>query len=267
MAAENHDPVEDDVRSTLKSSESTAFYMWLLITVSAGIIMAQDTWVSVQQPRLSTVDATAAFTKVMVIHGIWLVATIAFLIFTWYVRPTSAWKVHIAVGVVTACWTISVLGYSFADVERLRVSTWHCESAPTTATVDQSFLDTCEHTDTGRTIRLGGDIYLWSTDNEHYWRWIVPGEGLATLQTQWPSEVSAVYLGSNGDNPELTDGSLDSVPGGNWSARFDPRQSLDLHIYFIEEPADSPFEDATPESVGYHHVTEFMHHAGSSRTG
>lgn len=260
MAADTHDPVEDDARSIMQSSDSTAFYMWLLITVSAGIIMAQDTWVSVQQPRLNTTDATAAFTKVMVIHGIWLVATIAFLAFTWYVRPTSAWKVHIVVGVATMFWTIGVLVWSFNDVERLKVSTWICESSPTSDVVTEDFLNNCELADIGSTVRLGGDIFLWSTNDESYWRWIIPGEGLATLQTQWPSEVSAVYLGTNGDNQDLTEGALDSVPGGNWSARFDPQESLDLHIYFVEEPANPTQDDSTPEPVSHRRQsTEVLH--------
>lgn len=251
MSATSHDPAEEGARKAMESSDSTAFYMWLLITVSAGIIMAQDTWVSVQQPRLSTVDATAAFTKVMVIHSIWLVVTIGFLAFTWYIRPTSAWKIHIVVGAATVIWTIGVLVWAFTDVERLQVSTWQCDSAPTEAIATSDFLDSCTLIDSDTSIRLGGDIFLWSADNEHYWRWIVPGEGLATLQTRWPSQASAIYLSIDEVDAELTAGSQDSVPGGKWSARFDPHESRQLRIYFIEAVPLTPLETATPDAISF----------------
>lgn len=249
MSAEPHDPAENEREPLTEGSESTAFYMWLLITVSAGIIMAQDTWVSLQQPRLSTVDATAAFTKVMVIHAIWLVVTIGFIVFTWWQKPTSAWKVHLVIGGATVIWTIGVLTWSFTDVDRLHVSTWQCESAPTSEMVTEEFLDSCSRADMGVSIRLGGDIFFWSADDEDYWRWIVPGEGLATLQTRWPSQVNAVYLASNSPDATLTAGSLDSVPGGNWSARFDPNESRDLRLFFVESGPSIPIENGTPEPV------------------
>lgn len=268
MPAEIHDPGEDGLRAQLESSESTAFLMWLLITVSAGIIMAQDTWVSLQQPRLSTVDATAAFTKLMVIHAIWLVVTLGFLAFTWFVRPTTAWKIHMAIGILTVGWTLAVLVWAFQDVERLEVSTWRCETAPTTLITTQAFLDSCTLADTNTSIRLGGDIFLWSADDEHYWRWIVPGEGLATLQSRWPSPVVAMYLGMGGIDTELTAGSQDSVPGGNWSARFDPHESRKLHIYFIESPPTVPLQTATPDALRPLPIAkEHFNHERSKSTG
>lgn len=249
MPADAHEPAEYDEQPLVEFSGSTAFYMWLLITVSAGIIMAQDTWVSLQQPRLNTVDATAAFTKILVIHAIWMVATIGFMVFTWWVKPTSAWKIHLVVGAATIIWTIGVLTWSFTDVERLHVTTWRCESAPTSDVVTEEFLSSCSQTDLGISIRLGGDIFLWSADDEDYWRWIVPGEGLSTLQTRWPSQVNAVYLANNDAGATLTAGSLDSVPGGKWSARFDPATSRDLRIFFVEAGPTVPFENGTPEPV------------------
>lgn len=268
MSADMYDPAEDGAKAALESSESTAFYMWLLITVSAGIIMAQDTWVSMQQPRLSTVDATAAFTKVMVIHAIWLVVTLGFLVFTWFVRPTSAWKIHMVIGVVTVMWTAGVLVWAFQDVERLEVSTWRCESAPTALVTTDEFLDSCQLADTNTSIRLGGDIFLWSADNEHYWRWFVPGEGLATLQSRWPSQVIAMYLGAGGVDAELTAGAQDSVPGGNWSARFDPHESRELHIYFIESGPVVPPQTATPDALMVPlHNTEYLHDERTRPTG
>lgn len=262
MSVDAHDPVEDDFRSLLESSESTAFYIWLLITVSAGIIMAQDTWVSVQQPRLSTVDATAAFTKVMVIHSLWLVATLIFMAFTGWVKPTSAWKIHLVVGALTVIWTVGVLAWSFTDVDRLTVSTWRCETAPTSETVTEEFLDSCNRADMGISLRLGGDIFLWSADDERYWRWIVPGEGLATLQTRWPNQATAVYLASNEPGAMLTSGSMDSVPGGNWSARFNPTESRKLRLFIIESGPAIPVDRGTPEPVSTFPIdSRQMYHA------
>ena len=260
MPTDTRDPAEDGIKAVLASSESTAFYMWLLITVSAGIIMAQATYLGFQQPRLSTVDATAAFTKMMVIHAIWLVVTIGFLIFTWYARPTEAWKIHIAVGAVTVVWTVSVLVWSFSDVERLQVSTWRCESSPTEMIVTDDFLDSCTLADTTTNLRLGGDIFLWSADDEHFWRWIVPGEGLATLQTKWPSQTSALYLSSDEAGAEITAGAEDSVPGGNWSVKFDPQETHELRIYFIENGPAIPVEPGTPLPISFMpHDTERMY--------
>lgn len=247
MSTDIHDAPEEGAQALLESSESTAFYLWLLITVSAGIIMAQDTWVSVQQPRLSTVDATAGFTKILVIHAIWLVITIGFIAFTWHIRPTSAWKIHIGIGALTVAWTIGVLVWSFSDVERLTVSTWQCESAPTSNVATAAFLDSCERADIGSDIRLGGDIFLWSANDETYWRWIVPGEGLATLQTRWPSQVNAMYLATNEPDAVLTSGAEDSIPGGNWSAGFMPSASRDLHIYFVVATPILPTDLGTPD--------------------
>lgn len=249
MSADAHDPAEYEEQPLVEASGSTAFYMWLLITVSAGIIMAQDTWVSMQQPRLNTVDATAAFTKVLVIHALWLVVTLGFIAFTLWKKPTSAWKIHLLVGSMTVIWTVGVLVYSFTDVERLHVSTWRCEAAPTSEVVSEEFLSSCSRADLGISIRLGGDIFFWSADDEDYWRWIVPGEGLATLQTRWPSQVTAVYLANNDAGATLTAGSQDSVPGGNWSARFDPAESRDLRLFFVETGPSVPIDNGTPEPV------------------
>lgn len=246
MPEDTHDAAEESVQGVLKTSESTGFFLWLLITVSAGIIMAQDSWVSLQQPRLSTVDATAAFTKVLVIHSLWLVATLLFIGFTAWVKPTSAWKIHLVVGALTLAWTVGVLAWSFSDVERLHVTTWRCESSPTETIVTDEFLNSCTPADMSTTIRLGGDIFLWSADDEHFWRWIVPGEGMSTLQTRWPSSVLAMYLASDEPGTVLTAGSMDSIPGGNWSARFEPGESRNLHIYYVEFTPDTPEQRSTP---------------------
>lgn len=248
MSTDTHDASESGAPVALESSESTTFYMWLLITVSAGIIMAQDSWVSLQQPRLGTVDATAAFTKVMVIHAIWLAVTIGFMIFTWLVRPTSAWRIHMVIGALTVVWTIGVLVWAFSDVERLNVSTWRCETAPTSNVATEDFLAGCERADIGSDIRLGGDIFLWSANDQQHWRWIVPGEGLSTLQTRWPSQVNAMYLSVDEPDAVLTSGAEDSVPGGNWSAGFTPSESRDLRIYFVEAAPVVPINNGTPDS-------------------
>lgn len=241
------DEPQQNTEENTSGGESTAFYMWLIITASAGIIMAQDTYVGLQQPRLGTMDATAAFTKVLVIHVIWMLVTLGFIGFTWAKRPTSAWKLHIAIGCVTVIWTVGVLISAFTNVERLTVSTWRCTTAPTSSTITEEFLDSCSLADMGSSIRMGGDIFLWSTNDENYWRWIVPGEGRATLQTRWPSQVSAVYLARDTDNAELSMGAEDSVPGGQWSAGFDPAVSRDLNIFYIEGTPVLPIESATPD--------------------
>lgn len=250
MVADIHDATDDGARAVLESSESTAFYIWLLITVSAGIIMAQDTWVSFQQPRLSTMDATAAFTKVLVIHAIWLVVTLGFMAFTWFIRPTSAWKIHLGMGALTVAWTVGVLVWGFTDAERLEVTTWRCETAPTSEVVTEEFLESCSLAEMGSTIRFGNDIFLWSADNEHYWRWIVPGEGMATLQTRWPSHVSGLYLASDTDGATLSSGAETSVPGGVWSAGFDPAHTRSLRIFFIETAPVLPIDPVPQEADG-----------------
>lgn len=249
MSADPYDPVENEDEPLLESSGSTGFFLWLLITLSAGIIMAQDTWLATQQPRLNTVDATAAFTKLMVIHAIWLLATIIFMAFTWWIRPTTAWKVHLVIGAATVIWTIGVLTWAFTDVDQLHVTTWRCAEAPTSDMVTQDFLDSCTRADMGMDIRLGGDIFLWSADDERHWRWIVPGEGFSTLQTRWPNQVNSLYLASNAPDAPLTSGSQDSVPGGNWSARFDPHETRNLRIFFIESGPGVPIDNGTPEPV------------------
>lgn len=241
-----HAGPEPIAQSVLETSESTAFHMWLLITVSAGIIMAQDTWLSLQQPRLGTMDATASFTKVLVIHALWFVVSLAFLVFSWKIRPTSAWKLHVSIAILTCIWTLSVLTAAFAGADTLRVSTWRCESAPTDTTITPAFLETCDLTEAGGSIRMGGDIFLWSFDDKNYWRWIVPGENMVTLQTRWPTNVSAIYLATSDDDAELMPGSSESVPGGNWSAGFDPQLYRHLRVFFIEAPAIAPPEIGTP---------------------
>ncbi len=261
MSAVSHEPDENEDPPTLESSGSTGFYLWLLITLSVGVIMAQDTWLSLQQPRLSTVDATAAFTKAMVIHAIWLVATIGFMAFTWWIRPTSAWKVHLVIGTLTVLWTTGVLIWSFIDVDQLHVTTFHCDEAPNAQTVTEEFLASCSRADMGADIRLGGDIFLWSADDEHHWRWIVPGEGLSTLQTRWPSRVNSLYLASSDPDASLTAGSQESVPGGNWSAQFDPNETRNLRIFFVEAEPGAPIDIGTPEPIssGPHDMRQILY--------
>lgn len=247
MSADTHDASQTDHGAEKEPNNSTAFYLWLIITVSAGIIMAQDSWIGLQQPRLGTIDATAAFTKVMVIHTIWLVVTIGFILFTWFKRPTSAWKLHLGIGALTVAWTIGVLTWAFSDVERLRVSTWLCETAPTSDVVTDTFLESCSRADMGGSVRLGGDIFLWSADDEHFWRWIVPGKDMTTLQTRWPSQVSAMYLAKTEVNATLHNGAENSVPGGQWSAGFDPNQTRDLNIFYIKSAPSIPIDFGTPD--------------------
>lgn len=248
MSVEMHEASQNGDGAMLESTDSTAFYLWLLITVSAGIIMAQDSWLGLQQPRLSTVDATAAFTKVLVIHAIWLLVTIGFLAFTWFVRPTSAWRIHIVVGLLTVIWTIGVLAWAFGDVERLEVTTWRCETAPTSAVATTEFLETCDLTDDVSNLRMGGDIYLWSADDKHHWRWIVPGEGMSTMQTRWPTRVSAMYLSTGGEGGALSTGAESSVPGGTWTAGFDPQESRVLRVYYIDAAPAMPLAPSTPDT-------------------
>ena len=237
---------EQTAHSALQDSESTAFHIWLLITVSAGIIMAQDTWLSLKQPRLGTMDATASFTKVLVIHALWFLISLAFFVFTWKIRPTSAWRVHIVAAILGCVWTIGVLVSAFTAVETLRVSTWTCTSVPSGTTVTREFLDSCSRTEAGDTIRMGGNIFLWSFDDKHYWRWIVPAENMVTLQTRWPSNVSAIYLATNAADADLSAGSSESVPGGTWSAGFDPLEERTLRIFYVVPPATDPTDIGTP---------------------
>lgn len=242
----DRDASELTAHAALKASESTAFHMWLLITVSAGIIMAQDTWLSLKQPRLGTMDATASFTKVLVIHALWFLVSLAFLLFSWKIRPTSAWRVHIVAAMLGCIWTLGVLISAFTTVETLRVSTWSCSSVPASTTITNEFLDTCSLTEGGDTIRMGGDIFLWSFDDKNYWRWIVPGENMVTLQSRWPSNVNAIYLATDADNADLIAGSSESVPGGTWSAGFDPLENRNLRIYYVVPPATDPTDIGTP---------------------
>ena len=235
------------IESPLRDSESTAFHMWLLITVSSGIIMAQDTWLSLRQPRLGTMDATASFTKVIVIHALWLLVSLAFLIFSWKIRPTSAWRVHIVASALAIIWTAGVLVNAFAGAETLRVSTWRCTTMPAGETTTEEFLASCNLTDAGSSLSMGNDIFLWSIDDEHYWRWIIPGENMVTLQTRWPSDVNAIYLAREGTDMPLVAGSSESVPGGTWSAAFHPGEDRDLHVYYIDSPAPPPEEIGTPQ--------------------
>ena len=261
MSAEVHEASQTGDRAIVESNESTAFYIWLLITVSAGIIMAQDTWVSLQQPRLGTVDATAAFTKVLVIHGIWLLVTLGFIGYTWFARPNSAWKIHLVMGALTVVWTIGVLVWSFGDVERLEVTTWRCDSAPADNVATEAFLETCDLTDEGGNLRLGGDIYFWSADDKHHWRWIVPGEGMSTMQTRWPNQVSDMYLSTGGEGATLMAGAESSIPGGIWTAGFDPQSSRVLRIYYIESAPTTPDAPATPDAhTRYQPIREVMFH-------
>ena len=251
MSADLHEASPEGDGTVPESGESTAFYIWLLVTVSAGIIMAQDSWVSLQQPRLNTADATAAFTKVLVIHGIWLLVTLGFMGYTWFARPTSAWRIHLVVGLFTVIWTIAVLVWSFGDVDRLEVTTWRCERAPAGNVATQEFLDTCDLTDEGSTIRMGGDIYLWSADNKHHWRWIVPGEGMATLQTRWPTRASALLFSTGGEGAPVLTGAETSIPGGIWSVGFNPQTDRVLRIYYIQASPSQPLAPASPETHSF----------------
>ena len=240
------DASQQSADSALDSNISTGFHIWLLITVSAGIIMAQDTWLSVRSPRLGTMDATASFTKVLVIHSLWFLISLGFLLFTWKFKPSSAWKLHMVVAFMACIWTLGVLVTTFQDTETLRVSTWRCESSPTGITADAEFLEGCELNNTSGSIRMGGDIFLWSLDDKNFFRWIVPGENLVTLQTRWPSQVAGIYLAANEEDASLVAGSAESVPGGTWSAGFDPVKNRDLNIYFVDAPAVPPPDIATP---------------------
>jgi hypothetical protein len=251
MSSHPDDASDIEILTALESSESIAFYMWLLITISAGIIMAQDSWVHLQQPRLNTEDATAAFTKVLVIHTMWLLVTISFMVFTWLIRPTTAWKIHLIVGILTVIRRVGVLVWSFSDAERLQVSTWRCESMPTTDVVTDEFLESCSLADMGATIRVGGDIFLWSADDEHYWRWIVPGEGMATLLTRWPSQVNAMYLATTAPDARLIEGFEMPIPGGNWTAGFRPTELRELRIFFVGATPAGPIEIGTPDAVSH----------------
>lgn len=246
-----HDSTEQPVQTTLRSSGSTSFYLWVLITFSSGIVMAQDTWYNSRHPRFGTEDATATFTKVLVIHSVWLAVSLGFVIFAWLFRPTAAWKLHIAVGLLACFWTAGVLVFAFNDVERLQVSTWKCTSAPTEPTLTDEFLATCSLVDTDRTIRMGSNIYLWSPDDKHFWRWIVPGDDRVTLQTQWSTAVTGIYMSSATDGAELLSGSTDSMPGKIWSASFDPHRDRSFRLFFIEAgDAENPGV-ATPVPITF----------------
>lgn len=247
----NNDATEESAQSLLEANESTAFHIWLLITVSAGIIMAQDTWLSVRSPRLATMDATASFTKVLVIHSLWFLVSLGFLLYSWKFRTTTAWKIHVVVAALACVWTLGVIVNAFTETETLRVSTWRCENAPTESVVTEEFLDSCELNNTSGSIRMGGDIFLWSLDDKNFFRWIVPGENLVTLQTRWPSQVAGIYLATDEENAQLMPGSAESIPGGTWSAGFDPNTQRDLNIYYVDTPSTLPEhqgDPATPES-------------------
>jgi uncharacterized membrane protein len=246
----SHDASQESAPAVLEANESTAFHIWLLITVSAGIIMAQDTWLSLRAPRLGTMDATASFTKVLVIHGLWFLVSLGFLLFSWKFRTTTAWKLHIVVAALACVWTIGVMVNAFADSETLRVSTWRCDAAPTESVVTEEFLDTCHLNNTTGSIRMGGDIFLWSLNDKNFFRWIVPGENLVTLQTRWPSQVAGIYLAVDEEDAPLTSGSAESVPGGTWSAGFDPQTQRDLNIFYVDTPSIQPEDHATPRPSG-----------------
>lgn len=241
-----HEPSEQPIKAILRASDSTAFYVWFIITLSAGVIMAQDTWSSWQQPRTGTADATATFTKVLVIHALWLFVSIIFVFFTWRFRPTSAWRWHLVIGAVTCVWTIGVLVYAFTDVKRVRVTTWVCTSSPQTTMVTDDFLASCKLADSDSTIRMGSNIYFWSADDKHYWRWIVLGDDTETVQMSWPQGVDAIYLAAEGDNATLDPGADESIPGGTWSASFDPAQERSFRLFTIEHANPSATPEATP---------------------
>lgn len=241
-----HEPSEQPIKAILRASDSTAFYVWSIITFSAAVIMAQDTWSSWQQPRTGTADATATFTKVLVIHALWLFVSIIFVVFTWRLRPTSAWRIHIVIGALACIWTIGVLVYAFADVERVRVTTWVCPDPPASTTVTEEFLDTCDVADADSTIRMGSNIYFWSIDDRHYWRWIVPGDDTETIQMAWPHDIDAIFLAAEGDNAVLDAGSVDSTRGGNWSAVFDPSEERSFRLFIIEGSQSTATPEATP---------------------
>ncbi len=227
------------MQQVLQSSESTAFYLWLLITFSAGIIMAQDSWYARNHPRLDTGNLTATFTKVLVIHALWFIISAAFVLFSWYFKPSPAWKLHIVVGIAACLWTLGVVVWSARDVERLQVTTWACDTAPSSQIATDEFLDSCSQVETRSVIRMGSDIYLWSLDDTHFWRWIVPGGGKETLRTHWRDDVSAIYLATTEQNAPLVAGSTESAPGGSWSAGFDPQEQTEFRIIFVRDDSAS----------------------------
>lgn len=235
----------------LRESQNTALLVWLLISLSAALIMAQDTVAGWNNPRLNTADATAEFTKILVIHSLWLVTSLAFLVFTIYFKPTRLWLLHVIVTVLVIIWTVGVIAWAFRDVERLTISTWSCSAAPTSEHVDEEFLSTCELTNSYSDIRMGRDIFMWSIDDKHHWRWIVPGQGRATLQTPWPIDTNGLYLAANEPNAELMHQSEDSNVGGVWSSSFNPQVTTDLNLFYVDSD-DEPEAPATPETSKDH---------------
>lgn len=239
-----------------RESQNTALLVWLLISLSAALIMAQDTVAGWNNPRLNTTDATAEFTKILVIHSLWAVTTVVFLIFTFYFKPTKWWLLHTILAALVLFWAIGVIAWSFRDVDRLTISTWSCTAAPTSDHVDEEFLSTCELTNAYSDIRLGQDIFMWSIDDKHHWRWIVPGQGRASLQTPWPIDANGIYLAANEPNAELMHQAEDSAVGEVWRSSFNPQQSTDLNLFYIDSADESDAEDdSTPEASlypGYH---------------
>lgn len=95
---------------------------------------------------------------------------------------------------------------------------------------------------------MDSDSYLWSVDDCHFWRWIVHGEGMATIQTRWPNDVSSMYLATDSSDVYLMPGGEDSMRGNTWSARFYPHEPRKLRIFYIELPSGVTDTVGTPVS-------------------
>lgn len=238
------DAATTQLRDTIKDGQNTALLIWLLISVSAAVIMAQDTVAGWETPRLSTLDATAKFTKILVIHGLWLLTTLGFIATTIFAKPTRLWRLHVVAGAVIAVWTVAVMIWAASDVRMFSITTWSCTEIPTTEYVTDEFRSSCKETDAYSDIHLGPNIYMWSMDDSHFWRWIVPGEGRTTVETKWPQRTQDMYMSST-DNGAFMQPSLDSNRGGMWIGNFDPEEHRSLNLYYIEveQPAD---DAATP---------------------
>lgn len=236
----------NDTAGPLDDSLKTVFWLWLLFCFSAVIVMAQDTIVGWNTPRLNTSNATAEFTKILVIHGLWLLASVAFVSFAFWSRPARFWYVYAAFGIAVVAWTVGVIVWASGDAKTMRVSVWRCAAAPVENQVTIEFLDTCESANAYSDLRLDRNIYLWSFDDVHHWRWIVPGEGDATLQTVWPSHIDAVYLAPDRIGAEFLPVQPDATIGGTWGASFNPQEDTNLRLFYINATGTS-VPEATPD--------------------
>lgn len=235
------------VKAAIKETQNTALVMFLLLSTSAAVIMAQDTLVNWNTPRLSTIDATAQFTKTVVIHGLWFLTCMVFIVINWFAKPTRLWKLHIVFGVIVAAWTAAVIIVASADTHRLTLTTWTCSEAPASNEVTEEFLESCTLRDAYADILLGPNIYLWSVNDANHWRWIVAGQGRATIQTRWPSSASAMFMAPNTENATFLHESVDATRGGTWVGSFDPQEHHHLNLYYIEAD-DTDLTPATPQT-------------------